>query len=43
MPIHAPFHPFQNHPWTHAVDFMNLLFILLGLLVALFLSPVHLD
>jgi hypothetical protein len=43
MHFHMPFHPFQKHPMVDLVDVMNLVLILLGLLVALFLGPIHLD
>ena len=43
MHFHAPFHPFQKHPWVHAVDAMNFLLILLGCLVAILIGPIHLD
>ena len=43
MHFHTPFHPSQKHPLTDYADVMNLVLILLGLLVALFLGPVHLD
>ena len=43
MHFHTPFHPFQKHPMIDFVDVMNLVLILLGLLVALFVGPVRLD
>ena len=43
MHFQAPFHPFQKHPMAHAVDIMNLVLILLGLLVAVLVGPIHLD
>jgi hypothetical protein len=41
--FHTPFHPFRQHPWAHAADAMNLVLILLGMLAALLLGPIHLD
>ena len=43
MHLHVPFHPLEKQPWAHAVDFATLLLILLGLVVALLVGPIHLD
>ena len=43
MHFHTPFHPTQWHPSEHMAETMNLVLILLGLLVAIFLAPIHLD
>ena len=43
MHFHTPFHPFQKHPEFMGAEVVNLLFILAGLMVALFLGPLHLD
>jgi len=39
--FHLPFHPFQNHPMVPGAYVANLLLILLGILVALAIGPLH--
>jgi hypothetical protein len=43
MHFHVPFHPNEHHLWLSTVDFMTILLIALGLLLALFIGPVRLD
>ena len=43
MHFHVPFHPTEHHVWLSAVDFMNIVLIVLGLLLALLIGPVRLD
>ena len=43
MHFHAPLHPFHRHAWSPFLDGLNLLLILLGLLLAVLVGPLHLD